>query len=133
MTTSQKYCIKFKWYLFYLGGGIGTFRPLSIKFISKTIKDGGNPLTYYWKFSTQSIQEQQKKGHQYWVQNKTPIYLSHMLNFWIKAPLIPLFETNNKKCSWPMINCIKIAWKFKKKLITRPLLLYLNGNSHIIM
>ena len=47
MTTSQKNCIKFKLYLFWGEGEIGTFRPLSIKFISKTVKDRGNPLTYY--------------------------------------------------------------------------------------
>jgi hypothetical protein len=35
-----------------------TVQPLSIKFIS--LKDRGNPPTYYRKLSTQSIQQQQK-------------------------------------------------------------------------
>jgi hypothetical protein len=36
---------------------IGTFRPLSIKFIPEIVKDRGNSATHYRKFSTQSIQQ----------------------------------------------------------------------------
>jgi len=35
---------------------IGTFQPLSVKFISETVKDGGKLSTYYRRLSTQSIQ-----------------------------------------------------------------------------
>jgi hypothetical protein len=37
---------------------IGTFRPLLVKIISKTVKDRGNLSTYYRKHLTQSIQQQ---------------------------------------------------------------------------
>ena len=37
---------------------ICTFRSLSVKFISETIKDRGNPLTYCRKLSIQFIQQQ---------------------------------------------------------------------------
>jgi hypothetical protein len=45
---------------------IGTFRPLSIEFVSKTAEDRfrKNPSTYYQKLSTQSIQQQ--KICQFW-------------------------------------------------------------------
>ena len=33
----------------------------SVKFVSETVKDRGNPLTYYHKFLTQSMQQQQQK------------------------------------------------------------------------
>jgi len=39
---------------------IGTFQPLLVEFISRIIKYRGNPLTYYQKLSTQSIQQQIK-------------------------------------------------------------------------
>jgi hypothetical protein len=42
---------------------IGTFRPLLVKIISKTVKDRGNLSTYYRKHLTQSIQ-QQTRGSQ---------------------------------------------------------------------
>jgi hypothetical protein len=37
---------------------IGTFRSLLVKFILEIVKDRGNPSTYYWKLSTQYIQQQ---------------------------------------------------------------------------
>jgi hypothetical protein len=36
---------------------IDTFQLLLVDFFSKTIKDRGNPLTYYRKLSTQSTQQ----------------------------------------------------------------------------
>ena len=37
---------------------IDIFLPLFVKFILETEKDRAIPLTYYWKPSTQSIQQQ---------------------------------------------------------------------------
>ena len=33
----------------------------SVKFVSETVKDRGNPLIYYHKFLTQFMQKQQQK------------------------------------------------------------------------
>jgi hypothetical protein len=69
---------------------IGTFRPLSIKFVSETVKDRGYQSTYYWELSTQSIQQQ--KTHKNWMKNKNSIYLSNMSKIGIWAPFRALFK-----------------------------------------
>ena len=60
----------------------------------KNVKDRGNPLTNYRKFSSQS--SQQSKPHQNWMKNKNSIYLSNMRNFRIWAPFRPPFETKQQ-------------------------------------
>jgi hypothetical protein len=47
---------------------IGNLRPLLVKLISETVKERGNPPTFYRKLSTQFIQQQ--KTHQNWMKNK---------------------------------------------------------------
>ena len=35
----------------------GIWGPISVEFISVTVRDRGNPSTYSWKLSTQSIKK----------------------------------------------------------------------------
>jgi len=70
---------------------IGAFRTLLVKFISETVKDRGNPSTYYRKLSTHFIQQQQQN----WMKNINYIYQSNMRNFGIWDPLRPILNDKN--------------------------------------
>ena len=61
--------------------GISLVWPLSVEFISETVRDRGYLSTYHYKLSVQSVQR--KKPHVNWLKKKNYIYSPNIGNFGI--------------------------------------------------
>lgn len=67
--------------------------PVSVEFISKTVRDRGNTLTYDGKLLAQSIQEQN------WLKIQWKIKILYTFQIWKISELVSLIDPFQKKRS----------------------------------
>ena len=91
--------------------------PFTVEFFAVTVRDSGNPSTYYQKLAVQSMQRKKKPTNN-WMKNKYSEYLPNMLIFFFFHHLDLFYVYNGN-------NYIKMLCIFRK-VILPILFLYLN-------